>query len=87
MDVLGHMLDNPKHKIDGMHLPKGGCIQDQTFAHDTALYFKGFSSNLNKVRAVLELFCLASGAKINWGKSAAIWVSKEKKGMGMGTRS
>jgi hypothetical protein len=25
-DVLGHMLDNPKHKIEGLHLPKGGCV-------------------------------------------------------------
>jgi hypothetical protein len=79
MDVLGHMLDDPKHEIDGMHLPKGGCVRDQTFADDTALYLKGSPSNLNKARAVLELFCLASGAKINWGKSAAIWANKEKK--------
>jgi hypothetical protein len=79
MDVLGHMLDNPKHEIDGMHLPKGGCVRDQTFADDTAFYLKGSLSNLSKARAVLELFYLASRAKINWGKSAAIWASKEKK--------
>ncbi len=79
MDVLGHMLDDPKHEIEGMYLPKGGCVRDQTFADDTTLYLKGSSSNLNKARAVLELFCLASGAKINWGKSATIWASKEKK--------
>jgi hypothetical protein len=79
MDVLCHMLDNPKHKIDGMHLPKGRYVRDQTFADDTALYLKGSSSNLSKVRAVLELFYLASGAKINRGKFAAIWASKQKK--------
>lgn len=79
MDVLGHMLDDPKHEIEGMQLPKGGCVRDQTFADDTALYLKGSPSNLNKARAVLELFCLASAAKINWGKSAAIWANKEKK--------
>jgi hypothetical protein len=43
------------------------------------LYLKGSPSNLSKARAVLDLFCLASGAKINWGKSAAIWASKDKK--------
>jgi hypothetical protein len=79
MDVLGHMLDNPKHEIDGMHLPKGGCVRDQTFVDDIALYLKGSPSNLSKAWAVLELFCLAFGAKINWGKSTAIWASKEKK--------
>jgi len=45
---------------------------------DTALYFKGSPSNLSKAQAVLKLFCLASGAKVNWGKSVAIW-AKEKK--------
>ncbi len=79
MDVLGHMLDDPKHEIDRLHLPKKGCVQGQTFADDTALYLKGSQSNLNKVRAVLELFCLASRAKVNWGKFAAIWDNKEKK--------
>ncbi len=78
-DVLGHMLDDPKHEIEGLHLPKGGCVRDQTFVDDIALYLKGSPSNLRKVREVLELFCLTSGAKVNWGKSAAIWTSKEKK--------
>jgi hypothetical protein len=79
-DVLGHMLDDPKHEIKGMDLPKGVCVRNQTFADDIALYLKGSPSNLSKVRAIIELFCLPSGIKINWGKSAAIWVNKEKKG-------
>ncbi len=66
------MLDDPKHEIEGLHLPKGGCVRDQTFADDTTLYLKGSLCNLSKARAVLELFCLAFGAKVNWGKSAAI---------------
>jgi hypothetical protein len=73
------LLDDPKHKIDGMHLSKGGCVQDQTFVDDTALYLKGSPSSLSKARAVFELFYLPSGAKINWGKSMTIWASKEKK--------
>jgi hypothetical protein len=39
----------------------------------------GSPSNLNKVRAVFELFCLTCEAKINWGKFVAIWANKEKK--------
>jgi hypothetical protein len=78
-DVMGHMLDDPKHEIEGLHLPKGGCVWDQTFTDDTAFYLKGSPSNLSNVRAVLELFCLAFGAKVNWGKFAAIWANKEKK--------
>jgi hypothetical protein len=86
MDILGHMLDDPKHEIEGLYLPKRGCVGDQTFADEATLYHKSSRSNLNKVRTVFELFCLAFGAKFNWGKSAAIWANKEKT-VGMGTRS
>jgi hypothetical protein len=65
--------------MEGLHLPKGGCVCDQTFADDIAFCLKGSLKNLSKVRMVFKLFCLASGAKVNWGKSAAMWVNKEKK--------
>ncbi len=39
-DVLGHMMDDPKHEIKGLHLSKGGCVWDQTFMDDTALYLR-----------------------------------------------
>jgi hypothetical protein len=78
-DVLGHMLDDPKHEVDGLSLPKGGCVWDQTFVDDLAFYFKGTHNNLSKTRAVLEIFCLTLGAKVNWGKSAAIWANKERR--------
>jgi hypothetical protein len=73
------MLDDTKYKVEGPTLPKGGCIRDQTFADDTALYFKGTQSNMDKMQTILDLFCLALGSKINWGKSATIWVKKEKR--------
>jgi hypothetical protein len=78
-DVFGHMLDDPKHEIEGLHLPKGVCIWDQTFMDDTAFYLKGSPSNLSKAQAVLQLFCFAFGAKVNWGKSTTIWAIKDKK--------
>jgi len=46
---------------------------------DITFYLKGSPSNLSKAWVVLELFCLASGAKVNWCKSVAIWANKEKK--------
>ncbi len=76
------MLDDTKYKVKG--LPKGGYMQDQTFANDTALYFKGTQNNMDKMRIVLHLFCFTFGTKINWGKFVAIWASKEKR-LGMGT--
>jgi hypothetical protein len=80
------MLDDPKHEKEGLHLPKKECVWKQTFVDDTALYLKGSPSKLNKVWAVLELFCLASGGKDNWGKPAAIWANKEKKRNGSGDK-
>jgi hypothetical protein len=37
-DVLGHMLDDPRFGINGLTLPSGREIRDQTFADDTTLY-------------------------------------------------
>ncbi len=75
-DVLGHMLADPRNEVVGLSLPRGGLIRDQTFADDTALYLQGTPSNLDKAQKVLTIFSAASGAKINWHKSTAIWASK-----------
>jgi hypothetical protein len=40
-DVLGYMLADPKYRVEGLSLLKGGLVRDQTFADDTALYLKG----------------------------------------------
>jgi hypothetical protein len=69
----------PHNKVDGLTLPKGGCVQDQTFVDDTVLYLKGTQSNMDRMRTILDFFCLTSEVKINWGKSATIWASKEKR--------
>jgi hypothetical protein len=42
------MLADPKNEVEGLSLPRGGLIRDQTFANDTALYLKGTSLNLDK---------------------------------------
>jgi hypothetical protein len=72
-------LDDSKHKVEGLTLPKGGCVWDQTFVDDTALYLKGIQSNLDNSRSVLDLFHFTLGAKLNWGKSIAIWASQGKR--------
>ncbi len=56
-DVLGHMLEDAKHGIEGLNLPRGGCVRNQTIGDDTALYLKGTHNNMSKTRAVLDLFC------------------------------
>jgi hypothetical protein len=78
-DVLGYMLADPNHGVEGLSLPRGGLIRDQTFADDTTLYLKGTSINMDRTQEVLKTFCRASGAKVNWRKSAAIWASQREK--------
>jgi hypothetical protein len=75
-DVLGHMLADPKNEVEGLSLPRGGLIRDQTFADDMTLYLKGTPSNLDKAQKVFATFSTASGAKVNWHKLAAIWANK-----------
>jgi hypothetical protein len=47
-DVLGHMLEDPRYDVEGLNLPRGGRLRDQTFADDTALYLKGDQANLDR---------------------------------------
>jgi hypothetical protein len=46
---------------------------------DPIFYLKGTHNNLSKARAILEIFFLTSGAKVNWGKSTSIWANKERR--------
>ncbi len=78
-DVLGHMLDDPRFGVEGLTLPGGRKVTDQTFADDTALYLRGTRENMERTQKVLNTFCMASEAKINWNKSCAIWASKRDK--------
>jgi hypothetical protein len=78
-DVLGHMLDNPCFGVEGLTLPGGRKIKDQTFADDTAFYLQGTRENMERTQRVLDIFCKAFGAKVNWNKTAVIWASKREK--------
>jgi len=50
IDILGYMLADPKHGVEGLSLPKGGLIKNQTFADNIALYLKGSPGNLDKAQ-------------------------------------
>jgi hypothetical protein len=78
-DVLGHMLDDRRFEVEGLALSGGGKFTDQTFADDTALYLQGMRNNMERAQKVLDVFCKASGAKINWNKTCAIWANKRDK--------
>ena len=64
--------------LRGLAMPMHGQdILDSEFADDTALYVDGTLTNLQQVQGALSQFCIASGAKLNWEKTVAFWVSKE----------
>jgi len=48
IDVLGHIMANPKYRVEGLSLPRGGLIRDQTFADDTALYLNDSPPNMDR---------------------------------------
>jgi hypothetical protein len=73
------MLDDPRFGVEGLTLPGGKKIKDQTFADDMALYLQGTRENMERTQRVLDIFCKASGAKVNWNKTAVIWASKREK--------
>ncbi len=69
----------PPIGVEGLALLGGERIMDQTFADDTALYLQGTRGNMERAQKVLDIFCKASEAKINWNKSCAIWASKRNR--------
>ncbi len=64
-NVPRYMLQDPKVKVQGLTFPKGRMLKDQTFANDIHFYLSGTKDNMDKVKKVLNTFCLASGAHIN----------------------
>lgn len=71
-DVLSYMINDPSYGIKGLILPNGDTVRDQRYADDTNLYLEGTHENLQKAYDVLQLFCSASGAKVNRDKSSAV---------------
>lgn len=49
------------------------------FPNDTALYLVGEGMNLNTTMGILNKFCTASGAKLNWNKTTSIWASPQER--------
>jgi hypothetical protein len=85
MDVLGHMLDDHRFGVEGLALPGGGKITDQTFADDTALYLQGTHDNMERAQKVLTSFARRSEQKSIGINHARYGPAKETKiGSGAG---
>ncbi len=86
-DVLGYLMADPRYEVEGLSLPKGGLIRDQTFVDDTALYLKGTPNNMDKAQRVLELFCQASGAKSQLAQNDCHLGEQGRENLDFGRRS
>ena len=62
-----------------MRLPiKGEYLLDEKFADNTSMYLEGTMPNLLRFKEAMEVFCAASGAKINWHKSCGLWAGQSE---------
>ena len=68
---MAHFLRARTTSLRGMRLPirDDAELLDSEYADDTALYVQDDIETLERVRLALEVFCLTTGAKINWHKS------------------
>ena len=74
-EAMSSFLSARDTGLQGLRLPiRDEEILDAEFADDTAMYLEGNEVNLLRFQAALEVFCVASGAKINWHKSCGFWV-------------
>lgn len=83
-NISRYMLQDPKVQVEGLTLPKGGMLKDQTFANDITFYLNGTKDNMDKAKKVLNTFYLASGAHINWHKPCTIWATKTRRNWNWG---
>ena len=75
METFSMYLNSSQVSLKGLPLP---ATQQQMlvaeFANDTAIYVQDNDENLSKLQEVVEEFCLASRAKINWHKKSIAYL-------------
>jgi hypothetical protein len=74
-EALAYMLEDPIYGVQGLTLPDGRTVTSAAFVDDCSLFLEGSTENLDRAAAVLQVYCLASGAFINLGKTTALWAS------------
>ena len=67
--AFSFFLNKPDVGIRGLAVPLvGKDLLNSMYVDDTMLYLQGNDANLHQVERRIELFCKASGGKINWNK-------------------
>ena len=78
-EALSDLIHARQDEIQGVTLPLAGerDLVDQEYADDTLLMVLYAIGVLDATRATLDLYCLASGAQINWHKSYGMLVGSQ----------
>lgn len=75
-EALSSFLCSQSSPIPSLHLPIAAGQQtellDSEYANDTLLITEFFEDTLDRVRVLIDMFCVASGARVNWNKSSGI---------------
>ena len=74
-EVLGSAIRRD-HSIRGIDVLGVECKISQ-YADDTTLILEGSFSSLETAFKTLDNFALASGLKVNYEKSEALWIGKQ----------
>ncbi len=78
-EALSDFIRAQHEEIRGVSLPLAGerDLTDQEYADDTLLMVLYLAEVLQAMRRALDMYCLASGARINWHKSYGILVGSD----------
>jgi hypothetical protein len=74
VDVLGHMLQDPRMEYLRCSLPNGAQSTSQLFIDDTTFYMAGSKENIERTMEMHHKFGATSRAKLNLTKYIAVWV-------------
>ena len=78
-EALSDFINARQQEIQGLalRLPSERDLVDQEYADDTLIVVLYAMPILDATRSVLDVYCLASGARINWHKSYGMLVGLE----------
>ena len=69
------MLNDQNYGVEGLILLDNSFLTSIMFADDTSLYLSDYAENLDRAFKILDLYCVASGGKLNRHKIRCIWAS------------
>ncbi|MCO5590954.1 hypothetical protein L7F22_044930 [Adiantum nelumboides] len=71
-ETMSDFMRAQQPALRGLLLPVVSDLLDQEYADDTLLFLHYFPDVLDSIQYALEVFCVDSGARINWVKSYGI---------------